>query len=316
VVSVVLLAGFRGLWHGATEPRTACSARERLETRAMGGFELPNGSAVARLGQGTWRIGEQRTRRSEEIAALRLGLDLGLALIDTAEMYGDGGAESLIGEALAGRRDEAYVVSKVLPENATRRGTIAACERSLRRLETDYLDLYLLHWRQSEPLAETLEAFAALEKAGSIRAYGVSNFDRADLEECATLPGGANVAANQVLYGLEHRRIEGELLPWCRERAIEIMAYSPLGSGSSAVRALLRHRALHAIAERRGATPAQVALAWVLRQPGVYVIPKAGRREHVRENAGALQIQLRADELHELDAAFPRPRRATSLEML
>jgi diketogulonate reductase-like aldo/keto reductase len=261
-------------------------------------------------------MGEQRARRAEEIAALRTGLDLGLALIDTAEMYGDGGAEELIGEALAGRRDEAYVVSKVLPGNATRRGTIAACERSLRRLKTDYLDLYLLHWRQSEPLAETLEAFAALKKAGSIRAYGVSNFDRADLEESATLPGGTKIATNQVLYGLEHRGIEWELLPWCRERGVSIMAYSPLGSSASAVRALLGERALRTIAERRASAPAQIALAWVLRQPDVYAIPKAGRVEHVRENAAALEIELDADELRELDAAFPPPRRATSLEML
>ncbi|HUL81017.1 MAG TPA: aldo/keto reductase [Gammaproteobacteria bacterium] len=282
----------------------------------MSRFKLPSGRKVASLGQGTWRMGEQRARRAEEIAALRTGLDLGLALIDTAEMYGDGGAEELIGEALAGRRDEAYVVSKVLPGNATRRGTIAACERSLRRLKTDYLDLYLLHWRQSEPLAETLEAFAALKKAGSIRAYGVSNFDRADLEESATLPGGTKIATNQVLYGLEHRGIEWELLPWCRERGVSIMAYSPLGSGASAVRALLGERALRTIAERRAAAPAQIALAWVLRQPDVYAIPKAGRVEHVRENAAALEIELDADELRELDAAFPPPRRATSLEML
>jgi len=282
----------------------------------MGEFKLPSGRAVARLGQGTWRMGEQRARRAEEIAALRAGLDLGLALIDTAEMYGDGGAEELIGEALAGRREEAYVVSKVLPGNATRRGTIAACERSLRRLQTDYLDLYLLHWRQSEPLAETLEAFVALEKAGSIRAYGVSNFDRADLEESAGLRGGAKIAANQVLYGLEHRGIEWALLPWCRERGISIMAYSPLGSSSPTVRALLRGRALQTIAERRAATPAQIALAFVLREAGVYAIPKAGRVEHVRENAGALEIELDADEIRELDAAFPPPRRGTSLEML
>jgi diketogulonate reductase-like aldo/keto reductase len=282
----------------------------------MDAFKLPNGRAVARLGQGTWRVGEQRSRRGDEIAALQLGLDLGLALIDTAEMYGNGGSEELIGDAIAGRRDEAYLVSKVLPMNATRRGTIAACERSLERLRTDYLDLYLLHWRQSEPLAETLEAFAALVKKGSIRAWGVSNFDRADLEECDALPGGDEVAANQVLYGLEHRGIEWELAPWCRERAIAIMAYSPLGSGPSAVRRLLGARALKAVATRRAATPAQVALAWTLRNPGVVVIPKASRSEHVRENAGALAVDLDADDLRELDGAFPPPRRATSLEML
>ena len=281
----------------------------------MDAFKLPNGRTVARLGQGTWRMGEQRTRRGDEIAALRLGLDLGLALIDTAEMYGDGGSEELIGEAIAGRRDEAYLVSKVLPSNA-RRGTIAACERSLERLGTDYLDLYLLHWRQSEPLAETVEAFESLAKKGSIRAWGVSNFDRSDLDECVDLPGGDNVAANQVLYGLEHRGMEWEVAPWCREHAVTIMAYSPLGSSSSAVRRLLGDRALKTVATRRAATPAQVALAWTLRNPNVVVIPKAARIEHVRENAGALAVELDAADLRELDAAFPAPRRGTALEML
>lgn len=282
----------------------------------MDAFRLPNGRAVARLGQGTWRIGEQRARRDDEIAALRLGLDLGLALIDTAEMYGDGGSEELIGEAIAGRRDEAYLVSKVLPTNASRRGAIAACERSLKRLRTDYLDLYLLHWRQSERLAETVEAFEALAKRGSIRAWGVSNFDRSDLEECVDLPGGDHVAANQVLYGLQHRGMEWEVAPWCREHAVTIMAYSPLGSDSSAVRRLLGERALKAVATRRGASPAQAALAWTLRNPGVVVIPKAARIEHVRENAGALAIELDDTDLHDLDAAFPPPRRGTALEML
>ena len=282
----------------------------------MDAFRLPNGRAVARLGQGTWRIGEQRARRDDEIAALRLGLDLGLALIDTAEMYGDGGSEELIGEAIAGRRDEAYLVSKVLPTNASRRGAIAACERSLKRLGTDYLDLYLLHWRQSERLAETVEAFEALAKRGSIRAWGVSNFDRADLEECVDLPGGDHVAANQVLYGLQHRGMEWDVAPWCREHAVTIMAYSPLGSDSSAVRRLLGERALKAVATRRGASPAQVALAWTLRNPGVVVIPKAAHIEHVRENAGALAIELDDTDLHDLDAAFPPPRRGTALEML
>ena len=282
----------------------------------MDAFKLPNGRAIARLGQGTWRIGEQRGRRDDEIAALRLGLDLGLALIDTAEMYGDGGSEELIGEAIAGRRDEVYLVSKVLPTNASRRGTISACERSLERLGTDYLDLYLLHWRQSGRLAETVEAFESLAKKGSIRAWGVSNFDRDDLEECVALPGGDMVAANQVLYGLEHRSIEWEVASWCREHAITVMAYSPLGSSSSAVRRLLGERALKAVAARRAATPAQVALAWTLRNPGVVVIPKAARIEHVRENAGALAVELDAADLRELDAAFPAPRRGTSLEML
>jgi len=282
----------------------------------MDAFKLPNGRAVARLGQGTWRMGEQRARRADEIAALRLGLDLGLALIDTAEMYGDGGSEEMIGEALAGRRDEAYLVSKVLPTNASRHGTIAACERSLERLGTDYLDLYLLHWRQSERLAETVDAFETLARKGSIRAWGVSNFDRADLEECVALPGGDMVSANQVLYGLEHRGIEWDIAPWCRSREVTIMAYSPLGSSSSSVRRLLGERALKAVAERRAATPAQVALAWTLRNPGVVAIPKAARIEHVRENAGALSVDLDDADLRELDAAFPAPPRGTSLEML
>lgn len=282
----------------------------------MEAFTLSSGRAVPRLGQGAWRIGEQRARRQDEIAALRAGLDLGLTLIDTAEMYGDGRSEELIAEVIAGRRDDVFVVSKVLPQNATRAGTIAACERSLKRLETDYLDLYLLHWRQSERLDETLEAFAALRKAGSIRAYGVSNFDRDDLEEAAALESGANVATNQVLYNLEHRGIEWDVLPWCRERDMPIMAYSPLGSDGQSLRRLLGDRALRTVAERHSATPAQIALAWVLRQPDVVAIPKAGNPEHVRENCQALDIELGDDDLRELDAAFPPPRRKTALEMI
>jgi diketogulonate reductase-like aldo/keto reductase len=282
----------------------------------MEAFTLSSGRAVPRLGQGTWRIGEQRARRQAEIAALRAGLDLGLTLIDTAEMYGDGRSEELIADVIAGRRDDAYVVSKVLPQNATRAGTIAACERSLKRLKTDYLDLYLLHWRQSEPLAETLEAFVRLEKAGSIRNYGVSNFDGDDLEEAVALDGGAKIAANQVLYNLEHRGIEWDVLPWCRERGIPIMAYSPLGSGGQELRRLLGNAALRTVAERHSATPAQIALAWVLRQPNVVVIPKAGSVEHVRANRDALDIELGEDDLRALDAAFPPPRRKTALEMI
>jgi diketogulonate reductase-like aldo/keto reductase len=207
-------------------------------------------------------------------------------------------------------------VSKVLPQNATRQGTVAACERSLKRLRTDYLDLYLLHWRQSEPLDETLEAFAVLRKSGAIRAYGVSNFDLDDLTEAAALPGGDAVATNQVLYNLEHRGIEWDLLPWCREHGIPIMAYSPLGSGGQALRRLLGNPTLRVVAERHSATPSQIALAWVLRQPNVVAIPKAGTPEHVRENGRALEIELGDDDLRELDAAFPPPRRRTSLEMI
>jgi diketogulonate reductase-like aldo/keto reductase len=282
----------------------------------MDTFTLSSGRSVPRLGQGTWRMGEQRARRQAEIAALRAGLDLGLTLIDTAEMYGDGRSEELIAEVIAGRRDDVFVVSKVLPQNATRTGTIAACERSLKRLKTDYLDLYLLHWRQTEPLDETLDAFARLRAEGSIRAYGVSNFDRDDLEGAAVLESGAKIAANQVLYNLEHRGIEWDVLPWCHERAIPIMAYSPLGSGGQELRRLLGDRALRTVAERHAATPAQIALAWVLRQPDVVVIPKAGNTEHVRENRDALDIELGDDDLHELDVAFPPPRRKAALEMI
>jgi diketogulonate reductase-like aldo/keto reductase len=274
-------------------------------------IELPGGVRVPRLGQGTWMMGENARRREEEVAALRHGLDLGLALIDTAEMYGDGGAEEVVGEAIAGRRDEVFLVSKVLPENASRRGTVAACERSLGRLGTDRVDLYLLHWRGSPPLAETIEAFHALKRAGKIRAFGVSNFDVDDCEELWALPGGERAAANQVLYNLGRRGIELDLIPWSRERRLPIMAYSPIEQGR-----LLRHAALVRVAGRHGATPAQVALAWVLRQPDVIAIPKAASVAHVRDNRAALDLELTADDLAELDRAFPPPPRPVPLAML
>jgi len=276
-------------------------------------FSLPSGAPVSRLGQGAWQIGEDRAKRTAELAALRTGLDLGLALIDTAEMYGDGASEQLVAEAVAGRREQAYIVSKVLPENASRRGTVAACEHSLKRLNTDYLDLYLLHWQGSVPLAETLDAFTKLHERGSIRHYGVSNFDLGDLEDAQTLACGAAIATNQVLYNLEHRGIEWNLLPWCRERGMPVMAYSPLGSNS---RRLRTHQGLQAIAARRGVSPARIALAWLLRQPGVVVIPKASSEAHVRDNHAALSLELTAGELAQLDTAFPPPRRATPLAMI
>jgi diketogulonate reductase-like aldo/keto reductase len=279
-------------------------------------FNLASGQPVARLGQGTWRIGEQNARRTEEIAALRAGLDLGLAVIDTAEMYGDGRSEELIAGAIAGRRAECYLVSKVLPHNATRRGTVAACERSLRRLRTDYLDLYLLHWRQSEPLDTTLEAFLELRSAGKIRHYGVSNFDVDDLEDASALAGRDGIAANQVLYSLEERGIEWDLLPWCRRRSLPVMAYSPLGSSASAVRRLLGTKALRVIAQRHAASAAAVALAWVLRDEQIVVVPKAATVEHVRANRRALDLDLSQDDLRELDTAFPPPGRKTSLAMI
>jgi len=261
-------------------------------------------------------MGEQRGRRATELAALQAGLDGGLALIDTAEMYGDGLAEKLVAEAIAGRREQVYLVSKVYPHNATRRGALAACERSLKRLGTDYLDLYLLHWRGAVPLEETLEAFAALVQDGKIRDYGVSNFDTDELEELRGLRGGERIATNQVLYNPANRGIEFDLLPWCAANDVPVMAYSPLGSVASARRALFGTSAVRAIAERHGATPAQVLLAFALRHQHVYVIPKAGAAAHVEDNLGALSLTLAQRDMAELDGAFAPPLRRRPLEML
>jgi diketogulonate reductase-like aldo/keto reductase len=272
---------------------------------------LPSKMAVPILGQGTWRMGEDASERGREIAALRRGLDLGLALIDTAEMYGNGAAERVVGEAIAGRRDDVFLVSKVLPTNATHSGTIAACERSLRHLKTDRLDLYLLHWRENVPLQETVEAFESLVRDGKIRSWGVSNFDFEDMEELAELHSGNQVQTNQVLYNLTRRGIEYDLLPWCKERGIPIMAYSPVEQGR-----LLNHQVLQGIAEQHQATPAQIALAWVLREEGVIAIPKASDIKHVGENRMALEIHLTREDLATLDRAFPPPTRPVPLEML
>ena len=275
---------------------------------------LPSGRRIPILGQGTWGMGESRSQRDDEIAALRLGLDLGMSLIDTAEMYGDGGAEEVVGEAIADRRAEVFLVSKVYPHNASRSGAVKACERSLRRLKTDYLDLYLLHWRGAVPLDETLAAFQALRESGKIRDYGVSNFDTHDMEEAMLLPGADEIVTDQVLYNLVQRGIEWDLRPWCRERGIVIMAYSPIEHASDGQAALLNNRVLKRIAARHHATPAQVALAWLLQQ-NVVVIPKASKLEHVRENRGALEITLSEEDLNELDLAFPSPRRKVPLAM-
>jgi diketogulonate reductase-like aldo/keto reductase len=256
-------------------------------------------------------MAEDSSARNNEIAALREGLDLGLTLIDTAEMYGDGAAEQLVGEAIGGRRDEVFLVTKVLPSHATRSGTIRACERSLQRLATDRLDLYLLHWRESVPLEETVEAFSALVHSGKIRNWGVSNFDFADMEELIEVPGGDAVQTNQVLYNLTRRGIEFDLLPWCRQRRLPIMAYSPIEQGR-----LLNHSVLQRIAEQHEATPAQVALAWVLRQPGVIAIPKASTPRHVQENREALAIRLTENDLQALDQEFPPPNKPVPLETL
>jgi diketogulonate reductase-like aldo/keto reductase len=273
--------------------------------------KLPGGDTVPVLGLGTWGMGEAASSGPDMVASLTLGIELGMTLVDTAEMYGEGGAEELVGKAIAGRRNAVFVVSKVYPHNATRRGTIAACERSLKRLGTDRIDLYLLHWRGEVPLAETLDAFVALQRSGKIRHYGVSNFDLGDMEEWLRLAGGAATATDQVLYNLGRRGIEWELLPSLRRHGIPIMAYSPIEQGR-----LLRKGTLAAIARRRGATPAQVALAWLIRQKGVIAIPKAGRADHVRENHGALALELAPEDLAELDAAFPPPREAEPLAML
>jgi diketogulonate reductase-like aldo/keto reductase len=272
---------------------------------------LPSGEAVPQLGQGTWAMGESSRKRKEEVAALRLGLDLGMTLIDTAEMYANGIAEEVVAEAIEGRREEVFLVTKVLPENSTSAGTIAACERSLKRLRTDRIDLYLLHWRGRIGLEETLAGFAALIEAGAIRTWGVSNFDIGDMEELLALPGGDACATNQVLYNLRRRGIECGLLPWCRGRGVPIMAYSPIEQGR-----LLRERTLTSVAVRHRATPAEIALAWALRQTDMMVIPKAANEEHVRENRAALDIALTDADLAELDHAFPPPRGPRPLELL
>ena len=272
---------------------------------------LSSGEAIPSLGQGTWGMAEDARCRKAEIAALRAGFDLGMTLVDTAEMYADGGAEALVGEAIAGRRDELFLVSKILPENATKPGTVAACEHSLRRLRTDRLDLYLLHWRGNVPLEETLDAFAALVDAGKIRYWGVSNFDVVDMIELWRLDGGAKVATDQVLYNLTRRGIEYDLMPWCLDRKIPIMAYSPLEQGR-----LLDHSELKNVAARHNATPAQIALAWLLRQDSVVAIPKAANVAHLQENYAALELHLTKEDLAALERAFPPPTEAIPLAML
>ena len=267
------------------------------------------GAAMPRFGIGTWRMGENAAAHAEEVAALRLGFELGVALVDTAELYGDGGAEEVVGEALTGRRDEIYVVSKVLPSNASYRGTIAACERSLARLRTDRLDLYLLHWPGHHPLEQTLRAFAELREREKVLDYGLSNFDIDEMRHAVRLPGGAAIASNQILYNLQRRGPERKLLPWCAEEGVPIMAYSPLDQGRLVVKPALRE-----VAARRGVSPYQIAIAWTMRHEGVTSIPKATRREHVRDNVAASQMLLDDDELAALDRAYPAPKRDMPLE--
>lgn len=272
---------------------------------------LPCGEALPALGMGTWGMGEDFVRRAEEVAALQHGIELGMTLIDTAEMYGDGEAEKRVGEAIRGRRERVFLVSKVYPHNAGRRSMAAACERSLQRLGVDCLDLYLLHWRGSIPLAETVEAFEHLKAAGRIRHWGVSNLDTRDLRALGSERNGERCALNQVLYNLSRRGVEWDLLPACRARRMPLMAYSPLEQAR-----LLEHDGLAALAASLNATPAQLALAWLLRQDGVVAIPKSADRRRVAENHGALELALDAGVLDALDRMFPPPAGPTELEMI
>jgi diketogulonate reductase-like aldo/keto reductase len=285
-----------------------------MKTAGINTLALPSGRKIPVLGQGTWRMGEQRGEREAEIAALRLGIDLGVTLIDTAEMYGEGGAELVVGEAMSGRRDEVFLVSKIYPHHACREGTAQACERSLKRLKTDRLDLYLLHWRESIPLDETFEAFLKLKEDGKILDFGVSNFDFSDMEDASQVRGENGNAVNQVYYNLEHRGIEVDLMPWCIEHGIPIMAYSPLKSSGDDKHALLGRAVLKRIAKAHDATTAQIALAWLLHK-NVVAIPKAVKLEHVRENRDAANIELSAKDLAEIEKAFPVPTEKVPLAM-
>jgi diketogulonate reductase-like aldo/keto reductase len=279
---------------------------------------LPSRETVPALGLGTWHMGESARARSAEVAAVRLALQIGYRMIDSAEMYGDGGAEEVVGQAVAEalrsgelRREELFVVSKVLPHNASRSGTVAACERSLKRLKLDHIDLYLLHWRGPHAFGDTVAAFETLKQQGRIRHWGVSNLDVDDMEELIAVPNGAHCAANQVYCALSERGVEYELLPWLRERRVACMAYCPLGQGS-----LANDATLQAIGRRHGVTATQVALAWLLAQPGVMPIPKAAREAHLRENFAAADLRLSADDHAELDRRFPPPRRKKPLAMV
>ena len=274
--------------------------------------QLPDGERVPALGQGTWSMGETKRAHSDKVAALRLGIDLGMTLIDTAEMYGEGGAEEVVADAIDGQRERVFVVTKVYPHNASRTKLPKACERSLKRLRIDAIDLYLLHWRGGVPLAETVEAFEKLRVAGRIRHWGVSNFDVEDMKELLAIENGSVCAANQVLYHVGERAIESDLLPWSQKNKMPIMAYSPVGHG----RGLLENPTLKKIAKRHDAAPAQIALAWVLREPDVIAIPKASSEKHVRDNARSIDIELTKSDLADLDRAFPPPKSKQPLPML
>ncbi len=290
----------------------------------MEAVTLPDGERVPMLGQGTWRMGENARSRKDEVAAVRLGIELGMTLIDTAEMYGEGGAEEVVADAIEGQRDRVFVVTKVYPHNASRTELPKACERSLKRLRIDAIDLYLLHWRErNSRLAETVETFEKFRRAGKIKRWGVSNFDVEDMKELWSVENGMNCAANQVLYNLENRQIEFDLLPFVQQHSITaspartndklvVMAYSPVGHG----RGLLESATLKNIAKRHDATTSQIALAWVLRQPGMIAIPKASKEKHVRDNARSIEIKLTNQDFDDLDREFPPPKSEKSLPML
>ncbi|WP_413738729.1 aldo/keto reductase [Sodalis sp. RH21] len=277
---------------------------------------FPDGQGVPAIGQGTWYMGERSGDNASEVRALRYGLDLGLTLIDTAEMYADGGAEKVVGQAISGRRAEAFLVSKVYPQNAGGQKAITACENSLRRLQTDYLDLYLLHWRGGIPLADTISAMERLQQAGKIKRWGVSNLDVADMEELWSLPGGSACMTDQVLYHLASRGIEYDLLPWCQRRSLPVMAYCPLAQAGKLRNGLMESQVVSRIAQDLGISAAQVLLAWVISKPGVIAIPKAGSQPHVKENAGALAVELSEAQLQALNQAFPAPQRKTHLDIV
>ena len=284
-----------------------------MDQHAMKTIALSDGGLVPALGQGTWRMGEHKRAHADEVAALRLGIELGMTLIDTAEMYGEGGAEKVVADAIEGQRDGVFVVTKVYPHNASRAELLKACERSLKRLRIDAIDLYLLHWRErNTQLVETVETFERLRTAGKIKRWGVSNFDVDDMQELWSIENGRNCAANQVLDNLENREIESGLLQWSRNNKVPIMAYSPVGHG----RGLLENATLKRIAKRHDATTSQIALAWVLRQPGVIAIPKASEKKHVRDNARSVEIKLTKEDLAELDQEFPPPKSKKSLPTL
>ncbi len=284
-----------------------------MQDKSIPTVTLPNGATVPTLGQGTWNMGERASEAAREVDSLKAGIDLGMTLIDTAEMYADGGAEEIVGRAIEGRRDEVFLVSKVYPWNASRKGTIEACERSLKRMGVEHIDLYLLHWAGEHPLADTVEAFETLVAAGKIGTWGVSNFDTDDMQDLLAVPEGKNVAANQILYNLGRRGPEYDLLPWCRARKIPTMAYSPIEQGR-----LLRNPELVRIAKTYQATSAQLALAFLLRQGDVIAIPKTSHRERVKENRAAIDLigAVTPADWQALDAAFPPPARKLPLEMI